>query len=218
MASSSVGVGAASTAARDDVLGQDVVASERARVANRGHLTPPEQPLDPLLGHAPVPHVPRRGLAPLDGIAEVVELGERHGASLAHGVQELDEQVGVLRGCVEHPAPRVVAVHAPPQERMALDRHEGRLVVPVLEHLAAAPQPARQRGSVVRTQAGEERELVAAGEDVHGVDLHQPESAHDPAEVAPIHAAGGSGVVEALRVERDPAGLSDARACRTSGA
>ncbi len=44
--------------------------------------------------------------------------------------------------------------HAPPQQRMTLDRHERRLVVPVLEHLAAAPQPAGQRGPVVRARGG----------------------------------------------------------------
>ena len=62
-------------------------------------------------------------------------------------------------------------------------------MAPVLEHLAAALQPAGQRGAVVGAEAGEEGQLVAAGEHVDGVDLHEPQAVQHPAEVAPVHPA-----------------------------
>ena len=58
---------------------------------------------------------------------------------------------------------------------------------------------------------------MAAGEHVHGVDLHEPEAVHHPPEVPPIHPPGGPRIVEALGVERDAAGLADAEGVRGQG-
>ena len=83
-------------------------------------------------------------------------------------------------------------------------------MAPVLEHLAAAPQPAGQRAAVVGAQPGEERQLVRSGEHVDRVDLHEPDPVEHPPEVPPVDAARWARVVEALGVEGDAAGLAAA--------
>ena len=105
-------------------------------------------------------------------------------------------QLGIVAGDPAHTAPGVLARHAPAQQRMALDRMQGCLVAPVLEHLAAAPQPPAQGVAVVRAEAGEEHQLVAAGDHVDRVELHGGQPVEHPPEMAPIHPTPGTRVGE----------------------
>jgi ferredoxin len=139
----------------------------------------------------------------------VVELPERDGTALVDCLEHALVEAGVRAQEAADARPRVALrlLHPPAQERVQLDREERCLVTPVLEHLPASPQPLRQGFARVRAEAGEEGQLVRAGEHVHRVDLHQADPLQDPTEVPPIDPTLRTGVVEALRLQGDAAGF-----------
>ena len=116
---------------------------------------------------------------------------------------------GIVFEQVPHRFPPVIThgMHPGAHHRMEGDRGVGLLVAPVLEHVPAVVDPAVERLPPVGTEPGEHGQVVGPGQHVHGVDLQEAHAADDPGEVAGIHAAGGSGVTEALRSEKDPHSL-----------
>jgi hypothetical protein len=95
--------------------------------------------------------------------------------------------------------------HLVAEQRMVLHRDEARLVAPVLEDLAA-PAEADERVAGVCAEAGEQRQLVRADDDVHGVDLDQADPVEHPSKVPTIDPTGGPRLGEALRGQGDAAG------------
>ncbi len=190
---------------RQPLAGEHVPARE-AVAAHGGDLALVEQRLHHPLAVAPSP--PRLFLAGRLPVDVHVADGDR--PPLGDLGQGRRHELGVLLDALPDPAPGVQAGHAPAQQRPALDRVERRLVAPVLEHLAALPQPAGQRLAVVGAEPGEEHQLVAAGDHVHRVDLHGGEAVEHPAEVAAVHPARRTGVGEALGGQRDPPGVAQA--------
>lgn len=103
------------------------------------------------------------------------------------------------------PQPRIVAVdlaitvagaHPGPAEleqRMILDRHQGSLVSPALRQDGRIPGQGIEPGPVVEATPGEHRQVVAAFEDVHRVQLQHPQAAHH--------------LLDARPTERRPAGV-----------
>ncbi len=101
---------------------------------------------------------------------------------------------------------RALVVAEPLPQRPGLHRDERRLVRPVLDvrRPPGEQEPVELR-LVVRSQPGEEREVVAALEHVHGVDLQHGEALQGEVQLARADGAGGA--PEALRREGDAAGL-----------
>ena len=83
-----------------------------------------------------------------------------------------------------------------------LDRDVRGLVTPVLEELTLGGGGRDQRAGV-GAEPGEERELLAAHEHVHGVDLDQARAVEDATQVAPVDAALRTGIGETLGGKRD---------------
>jgi hypothetical protein len=109
-----------------------------------------------------------------------------------------------------HAAPRLVggARHAPAQQRLEGDRKQRRLVPPVLEQ----PPRRRVRGAVeqrgvVRAEPTEQRQVVRALKDVHRVDLEQRDAVEHASQRPAVRRAVPRRVREALRRQRDAAGL-----------
>jgi len=115
----------------------------------------------------------------------------------------------VLRVESTHPRPLVIALHPPPEQRLEIRADQRGVVAPVLEHLVVVVGEAVEERAVVGPEAREEREVVAPDEHVDGVDLDQTETVEDPAEVPAVDPAARAAFPEALRPERDPAGLGE---------
>ena len=75
-------------------------------------------------------------------------------------------------------------------------------MAPVLEQLAVRDHPGEQVAAV-RAEPREERQLLRAHDDVHRVDLDQPDASEHPAHVTPVDPPGRTGNAEALRAQRD---------------
>ena len=166
-----------------------------------------EEVLDHPLAVAPAPPARRRGGAP----AVDVEVADGDRAPLARSRPGPPPPArGCSRATAPHAAPGVLAGHAPAQQRMALDRVQRRLVAPVLEHLAAAPQPPAQGVAVVGPEPGEEHQLVAAGDHVDRVELHRGQPVEHPPEVAASTRPVGPRLGEALGGQRHPPGVAPA--------
>ena len=69
----------------------------------------------------------------------------------------------------------------------------------------------------MRAEAGEQRQLLAAHEHVDGVDLDDADTVEDLAQVAPIDAAGGPAVGQALGGDRHAGGPRAAESSITTG-
>ena len=80
------------------------------------------------------------------------------------------------------------------------------LVAPVLEQRPPGPRVRRgvEMGRVVGAQAGEEREIVRAHEDVHGVDLQESQTIERADELPRRGPRLVPSAVEALSRERHP--------------
>ena len=170
----------------------------------------PEEVLDGGLDQGPVPSP--FGLVPRQVVLERgLELagGERpaRGDLREYGLDEL----GVLERDALHAAPGVGqrALHPEVQQGPGLRWDQARLVRPVLDEAArtdvAGPV---EQGRVVGTEAGEEREVLAAGEDVDAVDLDDADAVDHPLDVAHGRLARRRpGVGEPLRHDGDAPGL-----------
>ncbi len=195
----------------------EVVAPLELRVPPGGRdLAGEEQVLQHPLGGGPVP-------APLRPVPGRVALDA--GVHLARGQravggdhrQHLPDQRRVPQRHLADRAPRVLLVRPPPpaQQRVRLRGHVRRLVRPGLDQPArgAARGAVQQRG-VVRADPGERRHQVGARDDVHRVDLQQPDAVDHLLQVAQRGRAGalGAGAVEALGAQRDPARLRQRQA------
>jgi hypothetical protein len=82
------------------------------------------------------------------------------------------------------------------------------LVTPVFEQLAIG-RGLRQQVPWVGTEAGEQRQLLGAHQDIHRVDLDEPHAIENPPRVTAIDPGVRSRVGEALRRESDPPRLAD---------
>ena len=100
--------------------------------------------------------------------------------------------------------PLVIAGHLPAMEVIVGHVDVRRLVHPVLEHLAGLGGIG-DHGARVRAESGEQRQLLAAHQDVDRVDLDQTHPIEHAAEVTTIDAPLRARVGEALRGERDAA-------------
>ena len=87
-------------------------------------------------------------------------------------------------------------------------RHDRRHVGPVLEQLAVAEGIGEQRAGV-RSETGEQGQLLAAYEHVHGVDLDHADAVEHAAQVTAVDTAGRAAVGETLGGQRHAAGLGD---------
>ena len=186
---------------RQHPLGQVVEPREVVHPPAGRDPTGVEEPLQGQLGVVPVPpgalrHRPLRQLAGHD------RPPLRH--HLVHGL----DVAGPLLAHADHAAPRPLrrSRHLPAEQPVVLDRDVRRLVAPVLEQLAVGRR-SREQVPRVRTEAGEQRQLLRAHEDVHRVDLDEPDPVHHPPQVAAVHPAGRARVGEALRGQRHPPGL-----------
>ena len=182
---------------------------ELGGATRRGDPTGPEEVLERELGQRPVP--PPVLLAPLPLVPEVgLDLPRRARPPGGHLVEDRGDEVRVLATHPLDPAPGPVSRPPHPRvlhERPRARRHEAGLVRPVLDEppRGAVAHPVEQ-GRVERTQAGEEGQVVAAGQDVDAVHLDEPDGVDDPLEVTGGHRAVGPGPRQALGGERDPAG------------
>ena len=102
--------------------------------------------------------------------------------------------------------PAMVLGHVPTQVRVQFDRHVTRLVDVELEQLVRGRGVGDQR-SRMRSQPGEQWQLLAAYEDVDRVDLDDPHPVDDAAEMTAVDTTSGPRIVEPLRGERDAACL-----------
>ena len=87
-----------------------------------------------------------------------------------------------------------------------LGGHMAGLVDPVLEQLAVGSGVVDQAARM-RTQPGEQRQLLAAHQHVDRIDLDQTHPVERAAEVAAVDATRGATIAEALGAERDPSRL-----------
>ena len=91
---------------------------------------------------------------------------------------------------------------------------EAGLVGPVLHHPArVGPRHPRQDGAVVVAEPGEERQEVAAGHHIDGVDLNQVQPGKGTAHRPCTHGSGGPFLVQSLGCQRDPPCLCQAQRC-----
>jgi hypothetical protein len=203
-----VGIGSAQHLRRQPPVGQQVDALE-AGAPDGGHVAGQEQVRHHPLDGPPAPPAPRGHVGgqveqgPILGL----HLADRQRTAGPHLGEHLVHQVGVAGRGLADAGPRVLLGHAPAEQRLALDRVERGLVTPILEHLAARPQPPGQSGPVVRAQAGEEDQLVAAGQHVDRVDLHGGQPVEHLAKVPAVDPPGGPAVAEPLRRQGDAPGV-----------
>ena len=187
---------------RQDPLGQVIHALE-ASPRMRGDLPGPEQPLERNLAFAPAPPAALAAVARAD-------LGHAERAAIANFREHLAAEGGTVAPEPRDVAPGAVAVlralHAPAQQWLALDRHQRRLVTPVLEQLspAAAIGGCVQQRHGVRAEPGEQRQVVRPDEHVDRVDLQQAERAHGADYVGLDDVPTGALAAKPLRRERDP--------------
>src|SRR5450759_2082553 len=166
--------------------------------------------LDGALDQGPVPSP--FGRVPRQVVLECgLELagGERpaRGDLREYGLDEL----GVLERDALHATPGVGqrALHPEAQQGPGLRRDQARLVGPVLDETARTDVTGPvEQGRVVGTEAGEEREVLAAGEDVDAVDLDDADAVDHPLDVTHGRLARRwPGVGEPLRNNGDAPGL-----------
>ena len=94
-------------------------------------------------------------------------------------------------------------IHAPLEQGTVLAPEEGGLVRDVLHVRCTGPQrDGIQQCLVVRAEPGEHRQVVAALEHVHGVDLQQAEAVDQPVQLTGAHDRR-AWATEALRRECD---------------
>ena len=75
-------------------------------------------------------------------------------------------------------------------------------MAPVLEQLAVRDH-AGEQVAAVGPEAGEERELLRTHDDVHRVDLDEPDASEHPPDVTTVHPTDRTGNAEPLRAQRN---------------
>lgn len=189
----------------------DVPTLELRGAARGGEFAGPEQMLQRGLDQRPVP-------PPVAAVTDLVVRQGRLGlaggqrAPLGDDLGDRLHQLGMFAGDAAHAAPRLLAGPAHPEAVAGpgVQRHEGRLVRPVLDQMAPAGIVAQgvQQGGVVRTEAGVKRQVVRARHGVDAVELHDAQPVGDGSQVRCSHlAAGAEAGAEALGCQRDPTGL-----------
>ena len=200
-ASSTAGVGIASTSGGSTRSRHVVEAFEVPSPTRRRHLARVEEPLEHGLAVRPSP--PRASLG-----AGIAQLRRRDRSALGDfGQHRLD----VARALALHASDQPEGVglrvfHPPAQQRMEPHGHERRHVAPVLEQLSPAFGEIRERRTRIRPEPGEQRKLVRADEHVDRVDLQDVDAAERPADVAEIDPPRRRRIGESLRRESDAAG------------
>ncbi len=152
-------------------------------------LARPEQELERSLAVAPAP----------PGALAAPAIGQLRGADgpagpdlrqgRLHEAAALETEAGDI-GPWPHTAPS--ALHAPAQERVLRQREERGFVAPILEECSipsSIGQPVEEV-ALVGTQAGEEREVMRADEDIDGVDLQEAQALDRAADMARIGRPG----------------------------
>ncbi len=189
-ASSSVGDGRRQGLRRQHPLGEVVEPGEVVAPPASGDLTVEEEVLEGDLAVVPVP--PRTLLA--DPLAEV---GRRDRPELTDPVEHLVEELRAAVAETVDAVPLVGPIHAPAEQAVLRARRDRRHVRPVLEQLAVVEGGGEHRPGV-RAEASEQRQLLAAHEHVHRVDLDDPDAAEHPAQVAPVDAPRRPALGQAL--------------------
>ncbi|MNT11532.1 hypothetical protein D3C72_1464190 [compost metagenome] len=168
----------------------------------------PEQPLQRPFRIAPFPPAG----SPLVGF----EIRGRHGAVALDAFQKRHGLGPPFAGVELHLPPAGLAAvglgHAPPQERVQVERDQGRLMRPVLEQSALARRPPRkpvQVGALIAAQPREGRQVVRARQHVDAVDLMQVQMIDCAPEMKRRWSLGPA-AAESLGGQRHPARLRQA--------
>lgn len=66
----------------------------------------------------------------------------------------------------------------------------------------------------MRSEPGEQREFLAAHQDIHRIDLDDPHLIEHATQVTSIDPAGGTGIGETLRRERDTSSVGEGEVSR----
>ncbi len=177
----------------DDALDQVVAAGEVARTPRGADDAGDEQLLERRLAVVPVPPRPLVADAALD-----VADGQR--AAGPHLGEHHVEDGALVRGQGPCHLAAAMAIHPPAPQRQVGGRQDARHVRPVLEQLAGRHRVGDERARV-RPEAGEQRQLVAAHEHVHRIDLDDADLVEHAPQVSAVDAAGGPRLGEALRGE-----------------
>ena len=140
----------------------------------------------------------------------MLDLGRGERPAPTHLVEHPGDQLGLLAGDAHHAAPgEIVRLgHPPSEQRLQVDGDQRRLMPPELEQLTrlAVGRAVEQLGRV-RTQAAVKRHVVGPLQHVDRVHLDQVQPAQHSPQVAQVGGATRFGVGEALRGQRDAAGL-----------
>ena len=181
-------------------LGQIVYALKAASAVCCGDQSRPEQPFQRLLGGAPRPHA-LRGFA-------VRHIGSsQRPLRLDAGEQSVGLAPLLPRKRFEAPPHAIAAKragHTPAQQGLAVDRQQRRLVPPIFKEASGLGCDQRvEEGRFVGTQAGEERQILSAHENVHAVDLKDAELFDALAQLRRADSLRATHRVETLRGKRD---------------
>ena len=184
---------------RDHPFGEVVDTGEVGGATHGGQRAGVEQVLERDLAVVPVPPRTLRADAQLEVTGDDRPL-------VAHPGQDVVDELRVVAANARHGPPAVVLRHVPPQVRVQFDGHVTRLVDVELEQLVRGRGVGDQR-SRMRSEPGEQRQLLAAHEHVDRVDLDEPHPVDHPTEMTTVDAALRPRVVEALGRERDTSSL-----------
>ena len=168
-------------ALRDDPFGEVVHAGEVGRPAHRGEGPGIQQMFERDLAVVPVPPRPLR-------THSLLEVAGDEWALVAHPRQYVVDEMRLVAPDPGNRLPTMVLRHVPPQVRVELDGHMAGLVDVELEQIMGSGGVGDQR-TRMRSEPGEQRQLLAADEHVDRVDLDEPHPVDDAAEMPAVDAA-----------------------------
>ena len=116
--------------------------------------------------------------------------------------------VGVAADDILDAPPRLHFLHTPAEQAVQLDRHQGRNMPPVFEHLTGAGRVLVERRDRVGPEPGPHRQVVRPLQYIDRIELQEPDTVDNSPEMPAVDTALGPRVGKSLRRQGNPAGLT----------